>query len=61
MWQIVFKQDNLHIQACSLWNSVLKNDNISNVKNAFNETSINNKKKNLKNQFSTTCAQNKKY
>ena len=48
MWQIVFKQDNLHIQACSFRNSVLKNDNTLSAENAFSKTSINNEEKSLK-------------
>ena len=61
MWQTVLKQDNLHIQACSLWNSVLGDDNASNAENALSEISINNEEKSLKDQFSAACAQDKKY
>ena len=61
MWQTVLKQDNLHIQACSLRNSVLGDDNASSAENAPSETSINDEEESLEDQFSAACAQDKEY
>ena len=68
MWQTVLKQNNLHIQACSLKASILSDDDVSstdilsenfNDTDVFSETFIDEKP--LKNQFAAACALNEKY
>ena len=68
MWQTVLKQNNLHIQACSLKASILSDDDVNSIDtlsenfndiDAFSETFID--EKSLKNQFAAACALDEKY
>ena len=68
MWQTVLKQNNLHIQACSLKANILSDDDVSSIDilnenfndtDVFSETFID--EKSLKNQFAAACALNEKY
>ena len=68
MWQTVLKQNNLHIQVCSLKANILSDDDVSSIDilsenfndtDVFSETFID--EKSLKDQFAVACALNEKY